>query len=102
MRFWKVIALSITINVFITSMALFVYDRHFARDVVVFDLSAFVKKLRTDFLKGKIDDAGLRKRFKDLNSRLEEISKRKVILTREAVIAGGRDIIDEVAGTDKE
>lgn len=102
MRFWKVIVISVAVNVFVTSAALFVYNRYFAREIVVLDLAAYVQKLRTDFLKGKVDDAGLRKRFRDLDALVEGISKRKVILSREAVIAGGRDISDEVIGTQKE
>jgi len=101
-RFWKVIVVSVAINILITVAVLFAYDRYFAREIVVLDLAAYVQKLRTDFLKGKVDDAGLRKRFGDLDALVEGISKRKVILTREAVIAGGRDISDEVIGTQKE
>lgn len=96
MRFLENIAISFVISIAVAAAALFVYDRHISREIVVFDIPAYVDNARREFLKGDISEEVLKQRFAMLETHLKDMSKNKIILNKQAVIAGGRELSDEV------
>ena len=93
-RFWERAVLSAVISVVVAIACLYVYDRNFTPQIVVFDVPTYLLGARTDFLKGTISEEQLKERLERLNSRLDGLSKNNIILNKHAVIAGGREIGD--------
>ena len=95
-QFWETIAVSTVMSIVVAATALFVYDSYFKQEIVVFDVPAYVKVLKEKFLKGDISEEALKERFNHLDTRLKDISRKSIILNQQAVIAGGRELSDEI------
>lgn len=87
---------AIFINIFVTAGMLFAYDTWYAQKVVTLDLDAKIKVLRQDFLEKKIDVKELERKIKTLKTGVNSIADRRVIIKREAIIAGGEDVTEEL------
>lgn len=87
---------AIFINIFVTAGMLYAYDTWYAQKVVTLDLDAKIKVLRQDFLEKKIDVKELERKIKTLKTGVNSIADRRVIIKREAIIAGGEDVTEEL------
>lgn len=87
---------AIFINIFVTAGMLYAYDTWYAQKIVTLDLEAKIKVLRQDFLEKKIDVKELKRKIKTLKTGVNSIANRRVILKREAIIAGGEDVTEEL------
>jgi len=95
----KTISAAIICSLLISTAALYLYDRLFAPEIAVIDIEAYLNTQKAVFLKGEIDEAELEARLKGVGLKIAELSRRKVILVKEAVVAGGKDITDKLAKT---
>jgi len=97
----RTVAVAIIVSLAISAGAIYLYDRHFAPRIVVLDLNGYIEKQNVQFTGNRIDAQKLRARFKAARGKIEELSRDSIILSKEAVIAGGKDISSELESADK-
>ncbi len=93
----KTMALSAIVSVIVSAGAVYLYDAYYVQKVVVFDLASYLDKQKADFVAGKINDEKLKKEFAGLKERIDAFGEKRIVLSRGVVLAGGRDISDEIA-----
>jgi hypothetical protein len=68
------------------------YDRFFATKVVMVDLTGFVKEQKELFAKGKIDQAELSANLSRLQTYIKNQPKNQTVITKDVVLANGKEI----------
>lgn len=93
----KMLALSAIVNVIVSAGTVYLYDVYYAQKVVVFDLSSYLDKQKTEFLAGRTDEEKLRKEFVLIRERIDALGEKRIVLSKDVVLSGGRDISDEIS-----
>jgi len=93
---WLVMVFTVFMNAFVTMGLLYAYDTWYAEKIVTLNLDEKITVLRKDFLERKINEKELGRKLAALKAGIEGMADRRVILKREAIIAGGEDITDEL------
>lgn len=93
----KTIALSAAVSVLVSVGAVYLYDTYYAQKLVVFDLASYLDKQKTEFLSGRMDEEKLRKEFSGIKERLDALGEKRIVLSKDMVLSGGKDISDEIS-----
>ena len=93
----KTTALSAIVSVIVSAGTVYLYDSYYVQKVVVFDLASYLDKKKADFVAGKINEEKLKKDFAGLKERIDAFGEKRIVLSRGVVLAGGRDISDEIS-----
>lgn len=93
----KTMALSAIVSVLVSVGTVYLYDAYYVQKVVVFDLASYLDKQKSDFVAGKINEEKLKKEFAGLKERIDAFGEKRIVLSRGVVLAGGRDISDEIS-----
>ena len=93
----KIIALSFTINILISVVTLCLYDLYYVQKVVVFDLASYLDMQKTEFLAGRADEEKIREQFAKTKERIDAFGENRIVLSKDMVLSGGKDITDEIS-----
>ena len=93
----KTTALSAIVSVLVSVGTVCLYDAYYVQKVVVFDLASYLDKQKADFVAGKINEEKLKKDFAGLKERIDAFGEKRIVLSRGVVLAGGRDVSDEIS-----
>ena len=93
----KILALSMGLSILVTVGIVYLYDVYYAQKVVVFDLASYLENQKTEFLAGRTDEEKLRKEFAGINERLDALGEKRIVLSKDMVLSGGKDISDEIS-----
>ena len=69
-----------------------IYDQFFATKVVMVDLTEFVKEQKELFAQGKIDQAELSANLSRLQTYIKNQPKNLMVITKDVVLANGKEI----------
>lgn len=93
----KTIVLSMALSILFSAGAIYLYDAYYAQKVVVFDLASYLDKQKTEFLSGRTDEEKLRKEFVWIKERIDALGEKRIVLSKDMVLSGGKDISDEIS-----
>lgn len=93
----KITALSAIVCILVSVFTVYLYDAYYAQKVVVFDLSAYLENQKTEFWAGRTDEEKLRKEFDWIKERIDALGEKRIVLSKDMVLSGGKDISDELA-----
>lgn len=93
----KMMALSAIVSILVSAGTVYLYDVYYAQKAVVFDFSSYLDKQKTEFLAGRTDEEKLRKEFAIAKERIDEVGKNRIVLSKDVVLSGGKDITDEIS-----
>lgn len=93
----KILALSMGLSILASFGTLYLYDAYYSQKVVVFDLASYLDKQKTEFLAGRSDEEKLRKEFDLVKERIDALGEKRVVLSKDMVLSGGKDISDEIS-----
>ncbi|CAG0942712.1 hypothetical protein BROC_01970 [Candidatus Brocadiaceae bacterium] len=93
----KITALSIAVSFLVSVGVVYMYDAYFVQKVVVFDVASYLDKQKTEFLAGKTDEEKLRKEFAWIKERIDALGEKRIVLSKDMVLSGGKDISDEIS-----
>lgn len=93
----KTMALSAIVSILVSVGTVYLYDAYYVQKVVVFDLASYLDKQKADFVAGKINEEKLKKDFAGLKERIDAFGEKRIVLSRGVVLAGGRDVSDEIS-----
>lgn len=82
----------VIIAVLAAVVTVLVYNRYFAQDVVMVDLTGYIKQQRTLFTEGRIDKARVSANLDRFQKFIDSQPKNVMVLTKDVVLAGGREI----------
>jgi len=92
----KTMTLTAIVSLLVSVGTVYLYDVYYAQKVVVFDIASYLDKQKADFVAGKINDEKLKKEFAGLKERIDAYGEKRIVLSRGVVLAGGRDVSDEI------
>lgn len=98
----KILALSMSISVMVSIGTIYLYDAYYAQKVAVFDLASYLDKQKTEFLSGRTDEEKLRKGFALIKERIDALGDNRIVLSKDMVLSGGKDIFDEITSSSEE
>lgn len=78
--------LMIIVSIACSALSIFIYDQFFAQKVVAFDLKGFIAQQRDLSISGKLTDEQFKANLDRVESLMNSVPKRKVILMGDAVI----------------
>lgn len=93
----KIFALSMGVSILISVGTVYLYDAYYSQKVVVFDLASYLDKQKTEFLAGRSDEEKLRKEFDLVKERIDALGEKRIVLSKDMVLSGGKDISDEIS-----
>lgn len=93
----KILTLSMSVSVMVSIGAVYLYDAYYAQKVVVFDFASYLEKQKTEFLTGRADEEKLRKEFAWVKERIDALGEKRIVLSKDMVLSGGKDISDEIS-----
>lgn len=93
----KTIALSAATSILVSVGTIYLYDAYYAQKVVVFDLAAYLENQKMKFLAGRTDEEKLRKEFDQVRERIDGLGEKRIVLSKDVVLSGGKDISDEIS-----
>ena len=70
----------------VSAASIWYYDNHYAVQIAVFDLRAYVDNLKNDYADKKISEAELNTGINNLKQVLDNQSDRKIIFLKEVII----------------
>lgn len=73
------------------------YDAYYAQKMVVFDLASYLDKQKMEFLEGRTDEKKLRIEFAWIKNRIDTLGEKRIVLSKDMVLSGGKDITDEIS-----
>lgn len=94
----KTITLSACMSILIAVGALYLYDTYYAQKVVVFDLVSYLEKQKMEFLEGRTNEEKLRDEFAKAKEMIDALGENRIVLSKDMVLSGGKDITDEISG----
>lgn len=94
----KNLTLLISVSILVSIGTVYLYDAYYAQKVVVFDLASYLDKQKTEFLAGKTDEEKLREEFALTKERIDALGENRIVLSKDMVLSGGKDIFDEISG----
>jgi len=93
----KMMALSAIVSILVSVGTVYMYDAYVVQKVLVFDLASYLDKQKSEFLAGKTDEEKLRKEFAWIKERIDALGEKMIVLSKDMVLSGGKDISDEIA-----
>jgi len=93
----KTIAISAIVSVLVSAGTVCLYDAYYAQKMVVFDLASYLDKQKMEFLAGRTDEKRLQVEFARIKERIDALGEKKIVLSKDMVISGGKDITDEIS-----
>lgn len=93
----KIMAFSAAVSFLFSVCAVYFYDVYYAQKVVVFDLTSYLDKQKAEFLAGRMDEEKLRKEFAWIKERIDALGEKRIVLSKDMVLSGGKDISDEIS-----
>ncbi len=93
MRKLYVLILCLIVSAGISTVSIWYYDNHYAVQIAVFDLRAYVDNLKKDYADKEISKAELNAGIDSLKRVLDNQSDRKIIFLKEVVINGNIETI---------
>ncbi|MCR4314133.1 MAG: hypothetical protein NUV84_02720 [Candidatus Uhrbacteria bacterium] len=93
----KMMALSAIVSILVSVGTVYMYDAYVVQKVVVFDLASYLDKQKSEFLAGKTDEEKLRKEFAWIKERIDALGEKMIVLSKDMVLSGGKDISDEIS-----
>ena len=88
---------SSVVSILASVSAVYLYDVYYAHKVVVFDLESYVEKQKAEFLVGRTNEEKLRDEFDMIMRRIEALGQNRIVLSKDMVLFGGKDITDEIS-----
>lgn len=93
----RITVLSGAVSFLVSVGTVYLYDAYFVQKVVVFDMASYLDKKKTEFLAGRTDEEKLRNEFAWIKERLDALGEKKIVLSKDMVLSGGKDISDEIS-----
>ena len=93
MRTTTVLMLCVIISVTVSAISIWYYDNHYAVQIAVFDLRAYVDNLKKDYADEKISKDELNTGVDNLKRVLDNQPDQKIIFLKEVVINGNIETI---------
>ncbi|MBI5642620.1 MAG: hypothetical protein HY954_04000 [Deltaproteobacteria bacterium] len=93
----KTTALSACMSILISVGVVYLYDTYYAQKVVVFDLVSYLEKQKMEFLEGRTNEEKLRDEFAKAKKMIDSLGENRVVLSKDMVLSGGKDISDEIS-----
>lgn len=93
----KITTLSMAVSILVAACTVYLYDAYVAQKVVVFDLSSYLDRQKNEFLAGRADEEKLRKEFAMVKEWIDAIGENRIVLSKDMVLSGGKDITDEIS-----
>lgn len=93
----KTMALPAIVSVLVSVGTVCLYDAYYAQKMVVFDLASYLDKQKSEFLAGKTDEEKLREEFAWIKERIDALGEKMIVLSKDMVLSGGKDISDEIS-----
>lgn len=93
----KILALSMGVSILVSAGTVYLYDVYYAQKVVVFDLASYLDMQKSEFLAGKTDEEKLQKEFALVKERIDALGEKRIVLSKDMVLSGGKDISDEIS-----
>lgn len=82
----KNIVITSLISLLISAVAVFAYDRLYAKKVVAIDIASFVEDQKKLYLEGEMTKADLESRFEGLRKVLDELPENYIVIHGTAVV----------------
>ena len=80
------LTLAVVASLFTSILSIVTYDHYFAQKVVAVDIKSFIEDKKTDYIAGRLDDAGLKKEMDKLETTVASIPKNKAVLMGDLVV----------------
>lgn len=84
-------------NILISIGTIYLYDAYYAQKVVFFDLASYVEKQKAEFLVGRTNEEKLRDEFAKAKEMIDALGENRIVLSKDMVLSGGKDITDEIS-----
>lgn len=93
----RITLLSGAVSFLVSVGAVYLYDAYFVQKFVVFDVASYLDKQKTEFLAGRMDEEKLREEFAKAKAIIDVLGENRIVLSKDMVLSGGRDITDEIS-----
>lgn len=80
------IFLAIVVSLITSTASVWAYDHYFAQKVVAVDIKTFIEEKKTDFIAGRLDEAGMKREMDKLEATVASIPKNKAVLLGDLVV----------------
>lgn len=80
------IFLAIVVSLITSTASVWAYDHYFAQKVVAVDIKTFIEEKKTDFIAGRLDEAGMKREMDKLEATVAAIPKNKAVLLGDLVV----------------